>query len=282
METGPKDRSRYASLGTQTRQRLIGAIALVAIVVIVVPELLTGPRSPAPSGATPAAQVRTVTIDLAAGERGAIARTPAVPTTAPTAASVVAPAVATGAATAVPATGASAPQAPSGTAAAAPALPPKVAAAPVAGAPGSAAAQLAAAPAPAAAQKATVPPPAAAAAPAKASAAPALAAGAAPAAITAAAPGAGARGGVPKPTTGAAGAQGWIVQLGSFASRDNAAHLVNDLRRKGYTAFVAEYHGSGRVLYRVRVGPEQDRARIDTIAQRLVREGYRGSVAPQP
>lgn len=72
------------------------------------------------------------------------------------------------------------------------------------------------------------------------------------------------------------------MQLGSFASRDNAEHLSAALRAKGYSAFVAEYHGSGRVLYRVRVGPEQDRGRAEAIAARLAREGHRGSVAPAP
>ena len=242
METGPKDRSRYPTIGTHTRQRLLGAVAMVVIVVIVVPELLTGPRSPPPTGATPGQPLRTVTIDLAAGERGAIARAP--------------PAAAAGT---EPAALATAPSTP--------------------------------ATAPVAVPESGTPPasaPAAAAAAAPASTVQAAATGAAPAAAPvgstadrgAAAVVAGH--GPPRPTAGAPGAQGWVVQLGSFAGRDNAAHLVTDLRRKGYAAFVSEYHGSGRVLYRVRVGPEQDRGRVDAIAQRLAREGYRGSVAPQP
>jgi DedD protein len=220
METGPKDRSRYTKIGTHTRQRLIGAIVLVAIVVIVVPELLTGPRSPPPPGATP--QVRTVTIDLAASERGAIARSPPAP----------APAAAAGPASATTA-------------------------------------------------KPTALSPAAAPVPAPASAAPAAAGAAAPAAAPepSAAPGGGA---APPPAASASGAHGWVVQLGSFAGRGNAAHLVSDLRGKGYAAFVSEYRGPGRVLYRVRVGPEPNRARVEAIAQRLANEGYRGSVAPQP
>jgi DedD protein len=80
----------------------------------------------------------------------------------------------------------------------------------------------------------------------------------------------------------AAGADGWVVQLGSFASRDNADALAKGLRAKGYRAFVSEFRGSGRVLYRVRVGPEQDRARAESIAARLASEGHRGSIAPQP
>jgi DedD protein len=80
----------------------------------------------------------------------------------------------------------------------------------------------------------------------------------------------------------AAGAEGWVVQLGSFASRDHAESIAKSLHAKGYRAFVSEFRGSGRVLYRVRVGPEQDRARADAIAARLAHEGQRGSVMPQP
>ena len=132
------------------------------------------------------------------------------------------------------------------------------------------------------AQGSAAPPPATAVVRAPASSAPASAVAAAASATAPDAPAPASRGGAAQPATSVPGAHGWVVQLGSFASRDNATHLVNDLRRKGYTAFVGEYHGSRRVLYRVRVGPEQDRARIDAIAQRLVHEGYRGSVAPQP
>jgi DedD protein len=72
------------------------------------------------------------------------------------------------------------------------------------------------------------------------------------------------------------------VQLGSFASRPNAEKLAAELRARGYSAFVSEYRGSGRVLFRVRVGPEQDRARAEAVASRLAREGRKGSVTPHP
>jgi DedD protein len=79
-----------------------------------------------------------------------------------------------------------------------------------------------------------------------------------------------------------ASAQGWVVQLGSFASRANAERLAAELRGRGYSGFVSEYRGAGRVLFRVRVGPEQDRARAEAIAQRLARDGTPGTVAPHP
>jgi cell division septation protein DedD len=72
------------------------------------------------------------------------------------------------------------------------------------------------------------------------------------------------------------------VQLGAFAGRETAAQLVAALRAKGFAAFVLEYRRDGKVLYRVRVGPEQDRQRAVAIAERLTRDGYRATVAPHP
>ena len=72
------------------------------------------------------------------------------------------------------------------------------------------------------------------------------------------------------------------MQLGSFSRRENAEGLAKSLRGKGYRAFVSEFRGSGKVLYRVRVGPEQDRNRADQVAARLAHDGHKGSVVPQP
>jgi len=56
-------------MDTRLKERLVGAVALVLIVVLVVPELLTGPRKTSPPAATEApAQVRTVVVDLAHSE----------------------------------------------------------------------------------------------------------------------------------------------------------------------------------------------------------------------
>jgi DedD protein len=205
---------------TRMKERLVGAIALVVIVVIVVPELLTGERTapPKPAAAAPGS-ARTVTIDLTSKERGAIARPPGA-SAAPGAVPYVAPS-------------------------ATPSAPLPLEAGP----------EREPSPAPAAAAAAPAAPPA------DPPAAPRTTSPAAPA---------------PHP------GESWIVQLGSFQSRDNAEHLAAALRAKGYSAFVSEFRGSGRVLYRVRVGPEQDRARADAIAARLTREGHRGSVTPEP
>jgi DedD protein len=74
----------------------------------------------------------------------------------------------------------------------------------------------------------------------------------------------------------------WAVQLGAFSHRDRADELVTELRRRGYSAFVLEYRATGKVLYRVRVGPEQDRARAEEIATRLGKDGFQPVVARHP
>jgi DedD protein len=77
-------------------------------------------------------------------------------------------------------------------------------------------------------------------------------------------------------------AAAWAVQLGAFSNRGKAEDLVAQLRKRGYAAFVLEYRATGQVLYRVRVGPEQDRARAAEIAERLAKDGFQPVVARHP
>ena len=74
----------------------------------------------------------------------------------------------------------------------------------------------------------------------------------------------------------------WAVQLGAFSTREKADGLVATLRKRGYSAFVLEYRASGKVLHRVRVGPEQDRERAVAIAERLRKDGFQPVVALHP
>jgi DedD protein len=82
--------------------------------------------------------------------------------------------------------------------------------------------------------------------------------------------------------TGPAEAPAWAVQLGAFSNRAKAEQLVAELRKRGYAAFVLEYRATGQVLYRVRVGPEQDRERAAEIAARLAKDGFQPVVARHP
>jgi DedD protein len=74
----------------------------------------------------------------------------------------------------------------------------------------------------------------------------------------------------PKPVP--AGAQAWVIQVASVGSADAARKLRDELRAKGYPAFVEQAVVNGRQYNRVRVGPETDRARADRIASQLQRE----------
>jgi DedD protein len=71
------------------------------------------------------------------------------------------------------------------------------------------------------------------------------------------------------------------VQLGVFASRDNAERLAKQVKGKGYSVTVNESSGAKR-LYRVRVGPEKDRGSADALKARLRAAGHAGTVVPYP
>jgi DedD protein len=83
----------------------------------------------------------------------------------------------------------------------------------------------------------------------------------------------------PSPAAGAAAAAGeWLVQLGSFARRDNADRLAGAVRDRGFAADVSETRGGSGRLFRVRVGPATTREAADARARELAAAGYRGSV----
>ena len=73
----------------------------------------------------------------------------------------------------------------------------------------------------------------------------------------------------------------WAVQLGSFASHENADKLARQLKAKGFAVYVLP-GGSGSALrYRVRVGPMADRGAAAQTAAKLKSLGQTASlVAP--
>jgi len=230
----------------RAKQRLTGAIILVALFVLLVPELLTGPRDSRPPTETQSDEgLHRYTIDLDA-QSGAKAAAP--PT--PNQPAVALPAVpaASNSALATPGEAAS-PEATTPTTPA-PAIPmttnPMM----------------------------TAPAPRNVAAPAAATA-PVLSHGTAPprtesvpTAIAETSP------------KGPAGQGSFAVQLGTFGKRENADRLVRDMTGKGFTAFVVPTNTNGHELFRVRVGPARDRAAAEALAARLKRAGQSGSIVP--
>jgi DedD protein len=204
----------------RAKQRLTGAIILVALFVLLVPELLTGPKSTSVPRTVEDEGLRRYTIDL---------DTPRAVNAPAAQPDVALPAVADAPAESQRAV-------PGESAVAEPAIPAVVDARPAAATPPASE--------PAAAQPAPVPAP------------------------------------VTKPTTSSPAKGSFVVQLGSFGSRDNAERLVRDMTAKGFKTFIAPISTNGRELYRVRVGPTRDRAAAEALATQLKRVGQSGSIVP--
>jgi DedD protein len=83
------------------------------------------------------------------------------------------------------------------------------------------------------------------------------------------------------PSEASSGGAGWVVQLGVFASRANADHLAEELKGKGFKVAVSETPGNGRKLYRVRSAPLGDRGAAQDLAVKLRAAGATGSVVPR-
>jgi DedD protein len=80
----------------------------------------------------------------------------------------------------------------------------------------------------------------------------------------------------------ARGSKGWAVQLGVFANHDNAQRLAKQVKGSGYPVVINETYGNGRKLYRVRVGPEADRAAAVALRGKLRAAGHAGTVVAYP
>jgi len=66
------------------------------------------------------------------------------------------------------------------------------------------------------------------------------------------------------------GQLGWVVQLGSFSSRENAIELRNKVSAAGFNGFVDVIRNSkGVQLYRLRVGPLMERSDAENMQQQI-------------
>ncbi len=76
---------------------------------------------------------------------------------------------------------------------------------------------------------------------------------------------------------------GYAVQVGSFASRNNADRLVAQLTELDHDAFVYSEESGGRTIHRVRVGSFGEREQAESLQERLRDEaGLEGIVVSHP
>lgn len=66
----------------------------------------------------------------------------------------------------------------------------------------------------------------------------------------------------------------WMVQLGSFGDRENAERLATRVTSFGMAPQVSTFKAGGRVMYRVRVGPHETRARAEAAKSSLSAHGF--------
>lgn len=77
--------------------------------------------------------------------------------------------------------------------------------------------------------------------------------------------------------------QGLVVQVGSFASHNNAERLVGQLTEAGFDAFMYGEEAGGRTIWRVRVGAYENRADAERLLETLRDErGLEGIVVSHP
>jgi DedD protein len=235
------------------KERLAGATILVVLIVLIVPELLSGPKraafAPRTSSSSPAEPVRNVTMDLATNKALPAAETPGAVSATPSGAVPTPDDAAREASTGAPADDAA-----HEGAAAAPA-------------PGPASTEPAEAPG----HRVSAPPTITTLQAQQPAAAPVEKSTSSPRSTPAA----------PRSTPGLSsdGAHhNWMLQIGSFATRANAENLVRQLKARGFPALLSP-SGSGKALrYRVRVGPMADHIGADKMLARLRKEGHSASV----
>jgi cell division septation protein DedD len=75
-------------------------------------------------------------------------------------------------------------------------------------------------------------------------------------------------------------AGGWVVQLGLFAKRDNAERLAHNAQEQGFTVSVSNPDAKG--LYRVYAGGMSERSAAEAYAQRLKDHGMPAAVLASP
>jgi DedD protein len=85
----------------------------------------------------------------------------------------------------------------------------------------------------------------------------------------------------PSPADKSSATGGWMVQLGVFSVQANAERLAQELKSQGFHALVSENGGGGRPLWRVRSGPVMERAAAEQLNARLRAAGHAGSIVPK-
>ena len=64
----------------------------------------------------------------------------------------------------------------------------------------------------------------------------------------------------------------FALQVGTFDSNDNAMKMQQQLQKAGYTTFIHKSVSKGKTSYKVRIGPELERSKLDKIKARVKKD----------
>ena len=85
------------------------------------------------------------------------------------------------------------------------------------------------------------------------------------------------------PTPATAKLTSWVLQVASLRERARAYSLVQDLRTKGFPAYMEEAQVKDQLWHRVRIGPEAERKQIESLAASLkAKTGMNGQIRRYP
>jgi DedD protein len=77
--------------------------------------------------------------------------------------------------------------------------------------------------------------------------------------------------------------QAWALQVGSFKDKINAHSLKDRLMVKGFPAYVDTQKTPDKTSFRVRIGPELDRSRLEKLKQKVLKsEKLKGMIVNHP
>jgi len=85
------------------------------------------------------------------------------------------------------------------------------------------------------------------------------------------------------PARSSPGPSSWIIQVASLQEHARADKLAQDLRVKGFPAYIQETRVKQKLWYRIRIGPELTRKRIESMAASLLtKTGLKGQIQRYP
>lgn len=81
--------------------------------------------------------------------------------------------------------------------------------------------------------------------------------------------------------TATASGETWAIQVVSFSTKDKADALAAELKGARMAAFVQPVNAAGKTLYRVRIGPDKDRAKLESLLGQLQTRSSTAALKPQ-